>query len=92
MSWDSSLTPGSQAHSIAASSKARIRVVAGPRTGKSFAMKCRVARLWKVESLLRRYCQSHSHGLPPRTFIGNSLEWVCQVATSCKALRCIASH
>jgi DNA helicase-2/ATP-dependent DNA helicase PcrA len=45
MSWNSNLTPGSQPYSIAASSKTRIRVVAGPGTGKSFAMKRRVARL-----------------------------------------------
>jgi superfamily I DNA/RNA helicase len=45
MSWESGLGAGSKAHSIASSTNARVRVVAGPGTGKSFAMKRRVARL-----------------------------------------------
>jgi DNA helicase II / ATP-dependent DNA helicase PcrA len=45
MSWDSGLQAGSKAHSIASSTNERVRVVAGPGTGKSFAMKRRVARL-----------------------------------------------
>lgn len=45
MAWNDNLDPGSEAYSIAASENERIRVVAGPGTGKSFAMKRRVARL-----------------------------------------------
>ncbi len=45
MPWSEGLAPDSQAYAIAASENARIRVVAGPGTGKSFAMKRRVARL-----------------------------------------------
>ncbi len=45
MAWDTNLNPESAAYSIAASENERIRVVAGPGTGKSFAMKRRVARL-----------------------------------------------
>src|SRR5476649_190543 len=45
MAWDDGLQAGTAAHDIAASTHARIRVVAGPGTGKSFAMKRRVARL-----------------------------------------------
>jgi DNA helicase II / ATP-dependent DNA helicase PcrA len=45
LAWDEGLDPDSEAYSIAASENARIRVVAGPGTGKSFAMKRRVARL-----------------------------------------------
>jgi DNA helicase-2/ATP-dependent DNA helicase PcrA len=45
MAWSDGLAPGSPAYTIAASPNARIRVVAGPGTGKSFAMKRRVARL-----------------------------------------------
>jgi len=45
MPWSDGLVAGSPAHAIASSTNARIRVVAGPGTGKSFAMKRRVARL-----------------------------------------------
>ena len=45
MAWDDGLEPGTAAHTIASSNNGRIRVVAGPGTGKSFAMKRRVARL-----------------------------------------------
>lgn len=45
MSWSDGLVPGTTAHSIASSPNPKIRVVAGPGTGKSFAMKRRVARL-----------------------------------------------
>lgn len=45
MAWFDNLTPGSPAYEIASCRNARLRVVAGPGTGKSFAMKRRVARL-----------------------------------------------
>lgn len=45
MAWNDGLAPDSEAFSIAASENSRVRVVAGPGTGKSFAMKRRVARL-----------------------------------------------
>src|SRR3546814_11285644 len=45
MAWSDGPTPGSQAYAIASCTNARVRVVAGPGTGKSFAMKRRVARL-----------------------------------------------
>lgn len=45
MPWDDELDPLSEAYGIAASHSDRIRVVAGPGTGKSFALKRRVARL-----------------------------------------------
>lgn len=45
MPWSDGLNPATPAYGIAASANARIRVVAGPGTGKSFAMKRRVARL-----------------------------------------------
>ena len=45
MPWADGLVPGTTAHSIASSLNSKIRVVAGPGTGKSFAMKRRVARL-----------------------------------------------
>jgi DNA helicase-2/ATP-dependent DNA helicase PcrA len=45
MPWSDDLTPGTPTYLIAASPNSRIRVVAGPGTGKSFAMKRRVARL-----------------------------------------------
>lgn len=43
MTWDDGLT--GTARSIAATDESPLRVMAGPGTGKSFAMKCRVARL-----------------------------------------------
>lgn len=43
--WSDGLEPNSQAYQIAASDNPRVRVLAGPGTGKSFAMKRRVARL-----------------------------------------------
>lgn len=45
MAWNDGLTPGSSAYQIASETNNRIRVVAGPGTGKSFAMKRRVGRL-----------------------------------------------
>jgi DNA helicase II / ATP-dependent DNA helicase PcrA len=43
--WSDGLDPGTPAYSIAAETNTRVRVVAGPGTGKSYAMKRRVARL-----------------------------------------------
>src|SRR5476649_2005117 len=51
MAWDDGLQAGTAAHDIAASTHARIRVLAGPGAGKSFAMKRRVARLLEVEKV-----------------------------------------
>ena len=45
MPWFDGLVPGTPAHAIASDPNGRVRVVAGPGTGKSFAMKRRVARL-----------------------------------------------
>ena len=45
MAWNDGLDPGSVAYAIAADNSRFIRVVAGPGTGKSFALKRRVARL-----------------------------------------------
>lgn len=51
MAWNDDLPVGSAAHQIAASTHNRIRVLAGPGTGKSFAMKRRVARLLELEGI-----------------------------------------
>lgn len=45
MPWNDELAEDSPAFAIAASTAPRVRVLAGPGTGKSFAMKRRVARL-----------------------------------------------
>ena len=45
MTWDDGLDPASVAFAIASDESRFIRVVAGPGTGKSFALKRRVARL-----------------------------------------------
>lgn len=45
MPWFDDLDPNTHAYQIASSQNQNIRVVAGPGTGKSFAMKRRVARL-----------------------------------------------
>ena len=45
MAWNDGLDKGSAAYAIAATLSSRVRVIAGPGTGKSFAMKRRVARL-----------------------------------------------
>lgn len=45
MPWNDDLDPHSVAFGIAAADTAFLRVVAGPGTGKSFALKRRVARL-----------------------------------------------
>jgi len=49
MAWDEDLKKGSVAYKIAAATEKRIRVIAGPGTGKSFAMKRRVARLLEAK-------------------------------------------
>lgn len=51
MAWNHNLTEDSPAYRVAASKHARIRVLAGPGTGKSFAMKRRVARLLEAEGV-----------------------------------------
>ncbi len=45
MSWQDNLDPASPAYKIGAATARYLRVVAGPGTGKSFALKRRVARL-----------------------------------------------
>jgi DNA helicase-2/ATP-dependent DNA helicase PcrA len=45
VAWSDGMDPASPAYGIAASTAKRMRVIAGPGTGKSFAMKRRVARL-----------------------------------------------
>lgn len=45
MAWNDDLAPDSPAFQIASETNNRVRVVAGPGTGKSFAMKRRVRRL-----------------------------------------------
>jgi DNA helicase II / ATP-dependent DNA helicase PcrA len=48
MAWDTGLDIDSIAYRIASAPEPRVRVIAGPGTGKSFAMKRRVARLLEV--------------------------------------------
>lgn len=45
MAWNTGLDPASVAYQIAADGSRYVRVIAGPGTGKSFALKRRVARL-----------------------------------------------
>src|SRR3954451_24171264 len=45
MAWDKELEKDGIAYAIASAPEKRLRVIAGPGTGKSFAMKRRVARL-----------------------------------------------
>lgn len=45
MAWDDDLAKDGVAYSIASAPETRVRVIAGPGTGKSFAMKRRVAKL-----------------------------------------------
>lgn len=49
MAWNDDLQVNTPAHEIAASTHNRILVLAGPGTGKSFAMKRRVARILENE-------------------------------------------
>jgi DNA helicase II / ATP-dependent DNA helicase PcrA len=49
MAWDEGLKKDGIAYKIAAATGKRVRVIAGPGTGKSFAMKRRVARLLEAE-------------------------------------------
>ena len=54
MPWDHELDPDSVAYKIAAATADRVRVIAGPGTGKSFAMKRRVARLLESQVAPKR--------------------------------------
>jgi DNA helicase II / ATP-dependent DNA helicase PcrA len=54
MPWNDGLNPDSPAYGIAADSSRSVRVVAGPGTGKSFALKRRVARLLEQGANPRR--------------------------------------
>jgi superfamily I DNA/RNA helicase len=51
MPWNDNLPPGTPAYAVAASVHRRVRVLAGPGAGKSFAMKRRVARILEVENV-----------------------------------------
>lgn len=51
MPWNEGLQQGTPAYAIAASVHPRIRVLAGPGAGKSFAMKRRVARILEIENV-----------------------------------------
>ena len=51
MPWNDDLSANTPAYGIAASTHPRIRVLAGPGAGKSFAMKRRVARILEVEQV-----------------------------------------
>ncbi|OGJ05780.1 hypothetical protein A2456_02205 [Candidatus Nomurabacteria bacterium RIFOXYC2_FULL_36_19] len=51
MAWNDNLEIGTPAHEIASSTHNRIRVLAGPGAGKSFAMKRRVARVLEVDQI-----------------------------------------
>lgn len=51
MAWNDGLIVGTPTHQIAATTHPRVRVLAGPGTGKSFAMKRRVARLLEVDGI-----------------------------------------
>jgi DNA helicase-2/ATP-dependent DNA helicase PcrA len=61
MSWLDGLALGTSSHSIAASLNRQIRVVAGPGTGKSYAMKRRVARLLESGIAPQKYSARHLH-------------------------------
>ncbi len=54
MPWNDGLNPASPAYGIAADPSHCVRVVAGPGTGKSFAVKRRVARLLEEGAAPRR--------------------------------------
>lgn len=49
MAWSDGVSPETPTYQIAASLNSRIRVVAGPGTGKSFALQRRVARLLETQ-------------------------------------------
>src|SRR5438309_431086 len=51
MAWNDNLEIGTPAYEIAASVHDRIRVLAGPGAGKSFAMKRRVARILEIDHI-----------------------------------------
>ena len=55
MAWDQGLDKAGVAYKIAAAKEDRIRVIAGPGTGKSYAMKRRVARLRRKRSRRTRF-------------------------------------
>jgi superfamily I DNA/RNA helicase len=48
MAWDTDLDKDSVAYAIAAAPQSRVRVIAGPGTGKSYAMKRRVAKILEL--------------------------------------------
>jgi len=54
MPWNANLDPATPAYGIAADEARYVRVVAGPGTGKSFALKRRVARLLEAGTDPRR--------------------------------------
>lgn len=56
MAWDDTLDPNSVAYATAVNVSRFIRVLAGPGTGKSFALKRRVARLLEGGTRHRPFC------------------------------------
>ena len=66
MSWDDGLT--GTARNIAATDETHLRVMAGPGTGKSFAMKRRAARLLESGQDPRRVPDVTFNGMPQQVW------------------------
>ena len=66
MSWDDGLT--GTARNIAATDETHLRVIDGPGTGKSFAMKRRVARLLESGQDPRRVPAVTFNGMPQQVW------------------------
>ena len=89
MPWDKNIDPSTPAHKIASSVNSRIRVLAGPGTGKSFAMCRRVARLLEADVAPER--------ILPVTFTRVAAadlhsELVGMGVTGCEALKATTLH
>ncbi len=89
MAWDDNLDRQSPAYGIASAAERFVRVVAGPGTGKSFALKRRVARLLEEGADPER--------ILPVTFTNVAAEdlqrEMLQVGVpGCEAIRCSTLH
>ncbi len=80
MPWSDDLNPAKPSYRIASTGNPRVRVVAGPGTGKSFSMKRRVARL--LESGIA------PHEILPVTFTRVAAEDLHRELVGMDALRC----
>ena len=91
MGWDQGLDKAGVAYKLAAAKEDRIRVIAGPGTGKSYAMKRRVARLLEEKVSPDKVLAVTLPEWPQRTCIASSRSLAFRAARILRVKPCMRS-